>query len=173
MKALLNGEQYKLYGEKYFANAGMCGVAMVLARKEGTANILGLEVLRLIHKYNVHHTFAKRMREEINALPEQWQKQKSLIEQRIGQLDGIVSVLARESKDIQTFHCKRVACLMTKIYENVIALKDAVIGGERKQIIADIYLRNTWEDKEVDLEMLQVRYFDVLMNNESMQVHIN
>ncbi len=30
------GDHFRLYGEKYFAsNAGMCGVAMVLARKEG------------------------------------------------------------------------------------------------------------------------------------------
>ncbi|KIV59310.1 isovaleryl-CoA dehydrogenase [Aneurinibacillus migulanus] len=143
--------------------------AQVLTVWEGTANILGLEVLRLIHKYNVHHAFTKRMREEMKALPEQWRNQKAVIEQGIRQLEGAVAILARESNDIQTFHCKRVARLMTKIYESVIALKDAVIGGERKQIIADIYLRNAWEGKEVDLEMLQVRYFDVLMN-EGVQV---
>ena len=35
-KAVEEGDHFKLYGEKYFAsNAGMCGVAMVLARKEG------------------------------------------------------------------------------------------------------------------------------------------
>lgn len=36
VKAVKNGNHYRLYGEKYFAsNAGKCGVAMVLARKEG------------------------------------------------------------------------------------------------------------------------------------------
>ncbi|WP_054754673.1 acyl-CoA dehydrogenase family protein [Piscibacillus salipiscarius] len=36
VKAVQDGENYRLYGEKYFAsNAGMCGVAMVLARMEG------------------------------------------------------------------------------------------------------------------------------------------
>ena len=35
-KAVQVGDHYRLYGEKYFAsNAGMCGVAMVLARREG------------------------------------------------------------------------------------------------------------------------------------------
>ncbi|WP_374720815.1 acyl-CoA dehydrogenase family protein, partial [Peribacillus tepidiphilus] len=35
-KAIAEGDHYTLYGEKYFAsNAGMCGVAMVLARVEG------------------------------------------------------------------------------------------------------------------------------------------
>ncbi|WP_409304381.1 acyl-CoA dehydrogenase family protein [Peribacillus sp. SCS-155] len=35
-KAIPFGDHYRLYGEKYFAsNAGMCGVAMVLARREG------------------------------------------------------------------------------------------------------------------------------------------
>ncbi|RUL53134.1 acyl-CoA dehydrogenase family protein [Lysinibacillus antri] len=38
VEARFDGENYYLYGEKYFAsNAGMCGVAMVLARREGTA----------------------------------------------------------------------------------------------------------------------------------------
>src|SRR5699024_3116870 len=36
VKAVEDNEHYRLYGEKYFAsNAGMCGVAMVLARMEG------------------------------------------------------------------------------------------------------------------------------------------
>ena len=36
VKAVADGENYRLYGEKYFAsNAGMAGVAMVLARMEG------------------------------------------------------------------------------------------------------------------------------------------
>ncbi|PLR82632.1 isovaleryl-CoA dehydrogenase [Bacillus canaveralius] len=36
VKAVKDGEDYRLYGEKYFAsNAGRCGVAMVLARREG------------------------------------------------------------------------------------------------------------------------------------------
>ena len=38
VKAVADGENYRLYGEKYFAsNVGMCGVAMVLARMEGAA----------------------------------------------------------------------------------------------------------------------------------------
>lgn len=36
VQAVKEGDHYKLFGEKYFAsNAGMCGVAMVLARIEG------------------------------------------------------------------------------------------------------------------------------------------
>ena len=36
VEARKDGTAYRLYGEKYFAsNAGMCGVAMVLARLEG------------------------------------------------------------------------------------------------------------------------------------------
>lgn len=38
VRAVKEGEQYRLYGEKYFAsNAGMAGVVMVLARMEGTS----------------------------------------------------------------------------------------------------------------------------------------
>lgn len=37
VQAVKEGENYRLYGEKYFAsNAGMCGIAMVLARIKGT-----------------------------------------------------------------------------------------------------------------------------------------
>ena len=36
VKAVFDGHHFRLYGEKYFAsNAGMAGVAMVLARIEG------------------------------------------------------------------------------------------------------------------------------------------
>ncbi|MDD1371115.1 acyl-CoA dehydrogenase family protein, partial [Bacillus sp. MHSD17] len=38
VEARQEGEQFRLYGEKYFAsNVGMCGVAMVLARLQGAS----------------------------------------------------------------------------------------------------------------------------------------
>lgn len=36
VQAIQDGDVYRIYGEKYFAsNAGTCGVAMILARREG------------------------------------------------------------------------------------------------------------------------------------------
>jgi acyl-CoA dehydrogenase len=75
---------------------------------------------------------------------------------------------------MQTYHCKRAAVLMGKIYESVVALKDAAVGGERKEIVARVFLNDTWRLTEVlDEEMLPVTYFDVLMHvGEAAEVEV-
>ncbi|MBN6187800.1 acyl-CoA dehydrogenase family protein [Aneurinibacillus sp. BA2021] len=141
--------------------------AQVLTVWEGTANILGLEVLRLLRKYNVHQTFIAYVRRELHALPDELAVQRETVEQAVQRLERMLVALTAMSEDAQTYHCKKVARRMNRIYESVIALKDAVIGGERKQILADLYLRSTWGDADVDIEMLPVAHFDLIMNEKS------
>jgi len=141
--------------------------AQVLTVWEGTANILGLEVLRLIRKYRVHESFTAYIRKELNALPKEWKERKEIVLQGLSQLEEMMTGLATQTYEVQTYHCKKVARLMVKLYESVIALKDAVIGGKRKEIIADLYLRKAWGHEVIDLEILPVRHFDLLMNKEA------
>lgn len=138
--------------------------AQVLTVWEGTANILGLEVLRLIEKFNVHELFLKYVDEELESLPVELQQYTAPIQKGVVQLKTLLSTLSKENRDVQTYHSKRVAKLMTKIYESIIALKDASIGGERKEIIARVFLNETWRLNEiVDEELLALKYFDEIV----------
>lgn len=138
--------------------------AQVLTVWEGTANILGLEVLRLIEKFKAHELFLQHVQKELNALPEKLQPYTTPVLKGVEQLKEQLVFLSKGNRDVQTYHSKRVAKLMTKIYESIIALKDAEIGGERKELIARVFLNETWQlNAVVDEELLALKHFDKIV----------
>lgn len=140
--------------------------AQVLTVWEGTANILGLEVLRLIQKFKAHELFIRFIEKELIELKKELQPYSGPIQAGVKQLKEVLVKLSQEDKDVQTYHCKRVAKLMTKIYESVIALKDAEIGGERKEIVARIFINETWNINEImDEELLPLKYFKMIIGD--------
>ncbi len=133
--------------------------AQVLTVWEGTANILGLEVLRLIRKFHVHERFLEHIQQELSALKPPIQAYRGAIDRGIGQLVELLTYLAGQSEDIQTYHSKRIAHLMGDIYTSMIALRDADRGDERKLLIARLFLQHTWEHKHLDDQLLPLKHF--------------
>lgn len=141
--------------------------AQVLTVWEGTANILGLEVLRLISKFDVEKVFLRHIEEEIAMLPKQLQKLAETTIMACENLEKLVAQIKNASYQEQTFHCKKVAKLMTNIYLSLIALKDANQGGQRKEKIAEQFIKLTWGDRHsFDQEMLAVNYFTMIIEGE-------
>jgi acyl-CoA dehydrogenase len=141
--------------------------AQVLTVWEGTANILGLEVLRLIRKFNVHETFIQTMNDELNKLSNPVRSFADPVEKGLQKLVSFLQKLGRQPEDVKTYHAKRVANLMCDIYLSIVALKDAEIGDERKEIIARLFLQHIWNKEAIDEEMLPLKYFDLLMNEKN------
>ncbi|WP_377889155.1 acyl-CoA dehydrogenase family protein [Alkalihalobacillus sp. R86527] len=139
--------------------------AQVLTVWEGTANILGLEVLRLIAKYNVHKLFIKKVTHDLEMLPGEV-GEKALVHEGMKQLDEKITQLMKMDEARQTLHCKRIANLMTAIYESVIALQDAELGGARKRAVAKIFLEKTWEKDQFELSDLALQYFDLIIEHK-------
>lgn len=138
--------------------------AQVLTVWEGTANILGLEVLRLIQKYKVHELFIRHLQEGLSQLPQEMKYYATPIEQGLKKLVVELAYLAKQNEDIQTYHCKALASLMTDLYLSFIALKDASNAGDRKLIIARVFLQKLWKMKEMDREYLSLHYFEQIVN---------
>jgi acyl-CoA dehydrogenase len=141
--------------------------AQVLTVWEGTANILGLEVLRLIRKFNVHDTFIQSMNDELNKLSNHVRSFIAPVEKGLKELASFLKKLGRQSEEVQTYHAKRMANRMCDIYLSIVALKDAELGGERKEIIARLFLQHIWNKETIDEEMLPLKYFDLLMNEKN------
>ncbi|MCA1058802.1 acyl-CoA dehydrogenase family protein [Rossellomorea aquimaris] len=139
--------------------------AQVLTVWEGTANILGLEVLRLMNKHQAHEYFLDQMKEELDVLPIELSELTAPVREGIVKLEQLLTRLIKADEDKQTYHAKRIADLMAKIFESVIALKDAhTLGGERKHKIAEVFIEQTWKQTEwLDEEMKSVRYFDEIV----------
>lgn len=133
--------------------------AQVLTVWEGTANILGLEVLRLMRKFKVHDIFIGMMREKIDQL-----QAGTWLSAGLEQLEETCRfVMEAKEEAVQTYHCKKVARQMVKIYESVTALEDA-LAGQRQKWIAEAYLRLAWHDPlAIDPELALVKHFEEIV----------
>lgn len=141
--------------------------AQVLTVWEGTANILGLEVLRLMKKYQAHILFMDDMNGELEKLSFELDYLKSPIRDGLATLKELADYMVGSSEDIQTFHSKKAAKLMTNIFESVIALKNVEEKNERSKAVAEIFIKNTWKLSEwMDFEMKAVSSFDVILSKE-------
>ncbi|MFT9601154.1 acyl-CoA dehydrogenase family protein [Mesobacillus sp.] len=135
--------------------------AQVLTVWEGTANILGLEVLRLMEKFGAGELFLEEMKERVVGLEGEYVDQ---VHGGIEQLEKLLLSLQTASHDHKTFHSKRVAELMVKIFESVNALEYAASGDERAQKVMEIYIEETWESgHEFNEQLKSVDYFDVVL----------
>lgn len=142
--------------------------AQVLTVWEGTANILGLEVLRLMNKHRAHEYFLARMKKELSLVPEEFILLTIPVTEGILKLEQLLTLVSTSNHDTQTYHAKRMAELMVHIFESVIALKDAyTFGGKRKRMIAEIFIEQTWKRTEwMDEEMKSVQYFDEIVGGK-------
>lgn len=142
--------------------------AQVLTVWEGTANILGLEVLRLMNKHRAHEYFLAKMKKELSLVPEEFILLTIPVTEGILKLEQLLTLLTTSNHDTQTYHAKRIAELMVHILESVVALKDAyTFGGKRKRMIAEVFIEHTWKTTEwMDEEMKSVQYFDEIVGGK-------
>ncbi|MEH6941696.1 acyl-CoA dehydrogenase family protein [Bacillus sp. JJ722] len=150
-----------------FVLARLLRDAQVLTVWEGTANILGLEVLRLMRKYNAHQLFIEEMHQELHQLSPQLNDLKTPVVEGINKLKELTSYVATASEDVQTYHSKKIAALMVNIFESVIALKQAESGASRSVAIAEVFIEQTWRLNEwTDKEMKSVVHFDLIVASQ-------
>jgi len=94
--------------------------AQVLTVWEGTANILGLELLRLVNKFSAHLLFIDEMTERLDAVPESsW---KLRISNAVEILAKDLTIFASLNPDNQTSEAKGLMRTMALLYEGVVAL---------------------------------------------------
>ncbi len=143
--------------------------AQVLTVWEGTANILGLEVLRLIEKYKAEELFLEEMSQRLRGvahLPSEW---TYLVENKLIQLQNLSKSLRTASADHKTFHSKKAAELMVKIFESIVALEQAASGDRRAMKVMEVFLEETWKSSYLfNEEMRTVDYFsEIVLNSKS------
>ncbi len=116
--------------------------AQVLTVWEGTANILGLEFVRLVRKFNAHTIFIKTMKSRLQKIPTT--PLKAIVNKVLSELESDLLLFGGLHEDMQTFEAKNLAKRMALVYESVVALEMAEAMGKRMTILVDIYLETTW-----------------------------
>ncbi|OQP01206.1 isovaleryl-CoA dehydrogenase [Geobacillus sp. 44C] len=143
--------------------------AQVLTVWEGTANILGLEVLRLMRKYRIHETFIAKMNEAIAALSTNVQPLAEPVKIGLTELIQALKQISGQPDGVQTYHAKKIANRLCDIYLSVVALERAE-ENERNHLIARLFLQHIWDHRLLDGDMLSVRYFERIINASQLPV---
>jgi acyl-CoA dehydrogenase len=135
--------------------------AQVLTVWEGTANILGLEVLRLLEKFNGGEVFLEEMKRRFSVMEGEF---AGKVRDGIEQLEKLLMALQGATHDHKTFHSKRVAELMVKVFESVNALEYAAGGDGRAQKVMEVFDEETWASKNKFADQLKsLDYFEEIV----------
>ncbi|WP_134684083.1 acyl-CoA dehydrogenase family protein [Brevibacillus migulae] len=135
--------------------------AQVLTVWEGTANILGLELIRLVNRYDAHHVFVQEMRKRLAAIQEY--SLTPIVASELDKLAVTLEHFANFDEALQTYEAKTLIQRMAWLYESVIAVEWANRHGGKYEKLAEIYLEETWELRQVGGRMKTVEYFDEIV----------
>jgi alkylation response protein AidB-like acyl-CoA dehydrogenase len=136
--------------------------AQVLTVWEGTANILGLEVLRLIGKYQVDEIFSAKMNKRLDTAADSTWKQR--VKEELALLNRKIAKVKELSPDMQTYYTKRLAEGMAAVFESVVALEMAEQDDRRQRAVAEVFLHAVWEHDAVEETPPAIAAFDIINN---------
>ena len=115
--------------------------AQVLTVWEGTANILGLEILRLFNKHQMDDVFLMWMEKEIAGLSFYDKEIIECVDQAHVLLKNELSDFRSLPEVEKTRKIKQIQKKMTTLLEAVLLLKAAEKGDARKGLVASIYVK--------------------------------
>ena len=148
--------------------------AQVLTVWEGTANILALDLWRVITKFQADDVYLRVLKEKIDALSHPLSAPfKPLLQTSLEEIRENIAFLKTQPEDIRTYHLKPLADLMIDVYQLVCILHEAEDqaakdGNGRKFIVAELFKRMHFDAapkrriRETDLPDLT--HFDALVD---------
>lgn len=135
--------------------------AQVLTVWEGTANILALELIRLVDKFHAHQLFVQKMGERLAPLADS--PLVKIVKEQLAILTETLQRFSALDDATKTFEAKEMAKKMAHLYESVVAVEWAQKFGGKYEKLADIYLEQTWSLRQMGAEMKTVRYFSEIV----------
>ena len=135
--------------------------AQVLTVWEGTANILGLELIRLVNKFGAHKVFVRHNEERLEQLKKS--ADVIIVHERLVGLREELEAFAGFEADMQTFEAKGLMKKMARLFENVVALEWAERHEGTYRPLSEIFTELTWDTRQLGAEMKTVNYFNQVM----------
>ncbi|MES9683271.1 acyl-CoA dehydrogenase family protein, partial [Gottfriedia acidiceleris] len=122
--------------------------AQVLTVWEGTANILGLEILRLFNKMNGYQVFKSYIEEKLVETPQTLVDESEIVKKKLEELNEIAHYTSTLDANTQSYNAKKIANRMADLVEAVTALEDAK-DHIRKEYIAKILIHERYFKDEI------------------------
>ncbi|GEK32778.1 acyl-CoA dehydrogenase family protein [Kurthia sibirica] len=144
-----------------FVTSRLLRDAQVLPVWEGTANILGLEIVRLVKKHAAHELFITFLSRRLDQL--QTDSLQTIVVDQLAILEEQLHLYASLSEEMLTFEAKAMAKKMALLYEAVVAVEWAQQYGGRYEKLAQVYIEERFNLRKLGDDMTTVRYFDDLI----------
>ncbi|MDN3451536.1 acyl-CoA dehydrogenase family protein [Planococcus sp. APC 3906] len=135
--------------------------AQVLTVWEGTANILGLELIRLVNKFSAHTVFVRHIKARLEKL--QPTNDVKLLQEKMAKLHEELNLFAGSDAALQSFDAKKLMQKMAQLFENTVALEWSEKHGGIYKPLSAIFTELTWETRRTGGEMKTVKYFNSVM----------
>lgn len=134
--------------------------AQVLSVWEGTANILGLEVVRLINRFRAAELYVQAMEKRLEALSSSplHERAREIFERVKAELNRFTEL----RYDEQTYYSKQLSKTLNGFYETIVAIEWGERFGEKYRALAEIFIEDEWNLRQIGDEMLTVKYFDLI-----------
>ncbi len=119
--------------------------AQVLTVWEGTANVLGQELIRLVNKFSAHELFIEAMESKLDSLKSG--EAVSIVREQLTLVAHQLHEYANADALIQQVEAKPLMQKLAYVYESIVALEWAQKYGGKYADLADIYIEDTWKAK--------------------------
>ncbi|WP_144509629.1 acyl-CoA dehydrogenase family protein [Bacillus sp. FJAT-22090] len=129
--------------------------AQVLTVWEGTANILALELVRLVNKFEIHKIFVKHLENRLAQCENS--KLLAIVASKLAELKEELKTFAGLDEDLQTFEAKGLAKKMARVYESVIAVE--IECKPQIGLLSTIFIEETWSLRKVGDPMKTCEWF--------------
>ncbi|QTN00342.1 isovaleryl-CoA dehydrogenase [Sediminibacillus dalangtanensis] len=139
--------------------------AQVLTVWEGTGNILGLEVLRLVEKYQADHLFFQEVSRRLAALPESLRVLREQLELEIKRMADWLEEVKKADREIRSYYCKEIAKKFASVFESVVALEDAAESNGRNKDVAEVFMQSTWNSGTYQTDPMTIRHFQRIVES--------
>lgn len=143
--------------------------AQVLTVWEGTANVLGLEVLRLLEKYHVHELFLEDLENRLSRVNIQAQGLIEAVKGKMKDLEQAVFRLSQASDEVKLMYPKKLAKEMSDLFEAVVALEQIEEGEtfDRDYALAEMFIQQTFNANQYEDDPLALKYYDLLVKQNN------
>ncbi|WP_431028199.1 acyl-CoA dehydrogenase family protein [Lysinibacillus sp. LZ02] len=132
--------------------------AQVLTVWEGTANILALELIRLVRKFNAHELLIDMMEQRLHLLtPCHLTK---IVETKIEETKRLLQRFIELDEMMQTFEAKAMMKQLVSLYESVNVVAYAKKHQGSDELLADIFLEAEWQLRSLGEEPKTIAYFE-------------
>lgn len=141
--------------------------AQVLTVWEGTANILGLEVIRLLNKLQAHQLFFQDLRNRLDQV-DGMKDEVALLHHELQELSLWIDDILMQTQDTQTYYSKKIAERMVLCYEATVAI-EAAAHGEQYVQQAKVFVQRLYGAESVGEEPLVLQFADDLLGLSTVQ----